>query len=102
MRSYMELIFIDGEDLARKTDMQAARSTNAATWAAFNSYRRFAVDIKEAQFLLDYYNSKGDLADTIAITADGFTALTGRTPETEAHYCKVDRTFWDEVQKAAA
>lgn len=95
MASFMELIFIDSEDLARKTGLARQGNTDAETWAEFQSYRRFDVDIKQAKFLLDYHNRKGDFSDTIALDAGGFTAITGQAPKTDAAYRKIDRDFWD-------
>jgi hypothetical protein len=96
--SYMEMIYLDGDD-ARQTNMRRAETTDAATWRAFNSYRRYAVDIKQATFLLDYHNRKGDLGDTIPIGDAGFTAITGSRPKSAADYRKIDRDFWDEVTR---
>lgn len=99
MRSYMELIYIDSEDLAQQTGLQRQASSDAETWAEFRSYRRFAVDIKQARFLLDYYNRKGDLSDTIPLSVRGFEVVTGQPAKTEAAYRKIDRDFWNEVRR---
>lgn len=96
--SFMEMIYIDDSGDARKTDMERACETAADTWAEFNSYRRFSVDIKQAKFLLDYHNRKGDLADTIALDVGGFAAITGRRPLSDAAYRKIDRDFWNVVR----
>lgn len=98
--SYMELIYIDIEGDARQTGLRRALDTDAATWAEFRSYRRHSVDIKQARFLLDYHNRKGDLGDTIAIDRDGFKAITGHAPKGDADYRKIDADFWNEVQAA--
>lgn len=101
-KSFMELIYIDSDDQACQTNLAYSADSNAATWAEFQRYRRYAVDIKVAKFLLDYHNGKGDLADTIAIDFEGFTAITGRHPKTEAEYRKIDNEFWQAVQTAQA
>lgn len=101
MPSFMELIFIDSEDLAQKTGLTRSLDSDAETWAEFQSYRRFGVEIEEAKFLLDYYNRKGDLADSIAIDANGFTEITGQAPKTDATYRKIDRDFWRAAQATA-
>lgn len=95
MPSFMELLFIDCENLARQTGLARSRDSNAETWREFQSYRRFEVDIKQAKFLLDYHNRKGDLAATIGLDAIGFTTITGQTPKTDAAYRKIDRDFWE-------
>lgn len=100
MASFMELIFIDGDN-ACQTNMRNEQASDAETWKAFRRARPFAVDIKKATFLLDYHNRKGDLADTIPIDDAGFFALTGQLPKTAAEYQKIDREFWDSVRSAA-
>lgn len=98
MSSRMEMIFIDSEDLARKTNVGAMMDTPAQTWAAFNAARRFAVEYKDAAFLLDYYNKRGDLADTIPVSREGFEAITGERPLTEADYVRIDEEYWAQAR----
>lgn len=93
-RSYIEIIYIDREDLARHTNLARSADTNAATRAEFNSYRRYGIGIKQARFVLDYYNRKGDLADTIPIDEAGFEAITGQTPKSDEDYCAIDAAYW--------
>jgi translation elongation factor P/translation initiation factor 5A len=88
--SRMEMIYIDCEGQARHTGVGAAMATNAATWAAFKSYRRMEVPKIRARFLLDYYNAKGDLADTILLDAAGFELISNEKAKTEAEYRKID------------
>lgn len=100
--SFIELIYIDNGNDARQTGLRRALETDAKTWAEFQSYRRHGVDIKKARFLIDYHNARGDLGSTIAIDADGFRAITGQDPKTDAEYCKIDADYWDEARSAIA
>jgi len=102
MPSYMELIFIDSDELARKTDMRSSRDTDADTWAAFRALRAYAVDIKKATFLIDYHKANNDIADTIAIDDTGFVIITGQKPKSEAAYRKIDADYWAAARSAAA
>lgn len=102
MQSYLEFIYIDSDGQACQTNLRTAGATNASTWAAFLSYRRYGVDITVARFLLDYHNAKGDLSDTIAVDADGFRAITGYEPKSDEAYRKIDTDFWNEVRSEAA
>lgn len=99
MKSYMQLIYIDSDGDARQTNMEAMRETDAETWAAFRSYRRFAVDFKDARFLLDYHKANGDLADTVALSIRGFEVVTGQPAKTDAAYRKIDRDYWRKARK---
>lgn len=99
--SYMELIYIDSDDDARKTGLTRSLDTDAATWAEFRRHEKHRVDYREASFLLDYHNRKGDLSHTIPISAKGFEAITGTPAKTDAEYRKLDETFWNEIRNAA-
>lgn len=99
-QSFMEMIYIASDHQARHTNLRLALGTNAATWAEFQRYRRFDVGSERATFLIDYYNVKGDLADTILIDNGGFTAITGQRPKAEADYDKIDDDYWAEARKA--
>ncbi len=98
MRSYIEIIYLDNNDQACKTDMEHVGATNAETWVEFRGLRRFEVDQKSARFLLDYHNAKGDLADTICIDVGGFVSITGAQPKSDAAYRRIDRAFWSAVR----
>lgn len=101
MQSFMELIFIDpADDNARQTNMRRAAATNAETWREFCGYRKHAVDIKTATFLLDYHNKKG-MVDTIALDNAGFRAITGQVPKPASAYRKIDTDHWKAARKAA-
>ena len=102
MQSYLEFIYIDSDGDACQTNLRTAARTNSATLTAFRSYKRWAVDIKAARFLLDYHNAKGDLSDTIPIDGDGFRAITGFEPKTDAEYRQIDIDFWNSVRSEAA
>jgi hypothetical protein len=97
--SHMQMIYIDSDGDARQTNVGAAAKTNAQTWATFNSHRRLAVPYDRARFLLDYYNAKGDLSDTIPLDATGFEAITNETAKTDAEYRKIDADYWVAARK---
>jgi hypothetical protein len=100
--SYMEMIYIDSDNLARHTNVRTAMDTNALTWAAFNRYRSYDVPPEKACFLLDYHNAKGDLGDTICLDATGFEAITGQKTKTDAEYRKIDDDYWAVARKEYA
>lgn len=99
--SRMEMIYVASDGYALKAGVGAAMETNAMTWAAFNSYRHLEAPKDRALilkgrplFLLDYYNAKGDLADTIRLDATGFEAISGEKIKAEAEYRKIDADYW--------
>lgn len=100
MMSYMTMIYIDDDGDARQTNVGAAMETNAETWAAFNRHRAAEVPKGSARFLLDYYNAKGDLADTIRLDAAAFETITGQKVKTDAEYRQIDETYWRDAREA--
>lgn len=101
-KSYMEMIYIDGQDQARKTGVGAMMETDEATWQDFRSRKGLAVPIKDARFLLDYYNRRGDLAATIPLSEEGFRAITGEPAKNEADYLETDRAYWSDLRAELA
>lgn len=97
-QSYMEMIYIDSDNHARMTNVRAAMGSNSETWAAFQSAKKHEVEAENAQFLLDYYNRNGDLAETICLSARGFSHISGERVLTDAEYREIDRAFWKEQE----
>ena len=97
MQSRMEMLYIDSHGQARKTNVGAIFDTNAETYAAFLSAKRLDVGCQKAEFLLDYYNRRGDLSDTIGITRESFMCITGEPVLSEAEYLKIDTDYWRDV-----
>ena len=96
--SYMEMIYIDSDNAARKTGVGCECETPAETWAAFRSAKALEVPINEASFLLDYHNRRGDLVDTIPLSRDGFEQITGERARSDAEYRTFDAEFWRGVK----
>jgi hypothetical protein len=96
--SRMEMIYIDSDRQARKTGVGAIMDTPEQTWSAFRSARRLEVPMEDAAFLLDYYNRKGDLSDTIAISREAYTRITGEPVLSEQEYREIDRAFWSDLR----
>lgn len=92
--SWMEMIYIDKENNARKTGVGAKMETQAKTWAAFNSARRLEVPSDKAEFLLDYYNRFGNLCDTILLSRAGFEEISREVAKSDDEYRKIDTEYW--------
>ena len=91
------MIYIDTDGNARKTGCGAAMDSNSETLAAFNSYRH--LNVGNPVFLLDYYNAKGNLSDTIGIASGDFPRITGEAVKSDEHYKKVDADFWRDARE---
>lgn len=95
MKSSMEMIYIDYANNAfLKTGIGAMMEDNAATWASFNAVRKYAVPTDKAEYMIDYHNRKGDLADTIPISKSAFESITGEKAKSAKQWRKVDAELW--------
>lgn len=99
MSAYMEMIYIDSKNQARKTRVGAEFDTDHLTFVAFQSTKRLAVPMETAQFILDYYDPNGDLVDSVPLSAAGFRFITKTEPLTEADYLRIDAEYWAEVRE---
>ena len=99
MQSRMETNYV-GNNKGYKTGVGAIFDTNADTYAAFLAAKPLDVGLKDPVFLLDYYNRKGELADTIGLSPEGFEQVTGEKALTEEQYCEIDRRYWDDARAA--
>lgn len=54
------------------------------------------LDEKDADFLMDLYDTRGDLVDTIFIDSATFTDLTGMEPDIN-RFEKYDTAYWNKV-----
>lgn len=100
--SRMEMIYIDSDNQGRKTGIGAIFETPAETWAAFLSAKRLAVPIEKAEFILDYYNRKGDLADSIPLNRESYEFITRAKALSEAQYRDIDAAFWRDLRTELA
>lgn len=102
MGSYMEMLYIGKRDHALKTGVGAAMESDLETWAAFRSAKRIGVPIKDAEYLLDYYNRQGDLSETIGLTREGYERISGEIAKSEAEYQGIDAAFWADAGRVRA
>ena len=95
MQSRMEMIYIDSDGHARQTGVGAIFDSNAETFAAFRSAKPRDIGSERAEFLLDYYNRRGDLSDTIGITRVDFERISGMRALSDAEYRAIDAAHWN-------
>lgn len=101
-RSYMQMIYIDSDGNGRQTNTTTALETNEKTWKLFLSYAQFETDKEGNRFVLDYYNSRDQLSQTICLDDSGFTAITGQQPKTDLEYREIDEAYWAEARASYA
>ena len=96
MDTYMEIFDIRTGDV-RKTGIGAMFETEEDTIAAFESARR--LDDRSGQFLLDLY-VKEDLIDTIGLTEQAVTQISGETVQSAEVYTQYDIDYWERIVKS--
>lgn len=101
IRSEMEMIYVCKGPNAYKTGIGAIFDTNAATFDAFKSAKKIGVPLQDAEFLLDYYNRRGELSDTVGLSRSGFEYITGEKAKSESEYAEVDREHWAKLATGA-
>ena len=97
--SFLEIIYLDNDDNARKTDVVAEFDTDEEALEEFNSWRYLSVAKGKARFMLDYYNADGDLTDTLYLDEYGFRTVTGKPVLADSEYQKIDIDFWNQARK---
>ena len=87
---YMTMIFIDSNNHARLTDVGAEFESDAATVAAFESARSLDIGVEKADFILDLCADNDDIIDSIAVSAESYTEITGEPVLSEDEYIAID------------
>lgn len=88
--TYLEIIDTRTGD-AKHTGIGAMFQTEQLTRDAFESARPFHVE--KGDFLLDLHIN-GDLIDTIELTAEGVTQVSGVVPGSPEYYAEYDLQQW--------
>lgn len=70
------------------------------TLSYFENLRKISMDTKIAPFFVDIKDN-GDISDTIGISNEVFTKITGQEVKEPEYYEKADRSFWEDIEKIA-
>lgn len=95
MGRYMEAIYLGSSGDGYKAGVSAEFATDTDTTEAFESARCHDIDINEAEFIIDLHEDNGDIVDTIGVSAESYTQITGEPALTEAEYKDIDRGYWN-------
>ena len=87
---FLDTTYLNGKGVGYKTCIGAQAETDELTTGLFESARIHATDADTATFLLHLNEDNGDVVETIPLSAEGFTAITGQTVLTEEEYIKRD------------
>lgn len=101
---YIEAIFHDrAGDALLRTGVGAAGKDEAETRALFEAARRFGLggDDPEGVFLLDLHSDDDSLLDTLCISRDAYTMITGHDVLTVEEYERTDREYYGVLDPAA-
>ena len=105
MKPHLEFIYTtaDGKYAYKTSDdgMIFQGDTYAATLSLWNAAQRFAMDARMLKgqpcMMLDFYNSRGDIKNTIFLSLQGYQDLTGKKALTRAEYKALDKRYWARV-----
>jgi len=70
------------------------------TLAYFENLRKISMDTNTAPFFVDLRDN-GDIEDTLGISNEVFTRITGQEVQEPVFYEKADRDFWHYIEKLA-
>lgn len=91
-RARLEMVDVRGDE-PRLTGHGAIFDTDAETLAAFHNAKPLEVPKERGEFVIDNYDTNGDLVDSILIDAAGFTAVLGESPREPEYYALYDQTY---------
>lgn len=97
---YLEITYLGNGDTEKRTDKGAGFNTMIEARESFDGAKAYEESTKTAAFFLNMRNHDGDIIETIGITGDGFTALTGEQPKSEAYYINLNKNYWKNFEIA--
>ena len=100
MARYMEMMFIDSRNNARLTGVGAEFKSDADTTKEFEQLRCHDIGIDAGAFILDLCEESGEIVDSIAVSAESFSEITGENVLSEVEYIAYDERYWRD-EKAA-
>ena len=82
------------DNICFKTGVGAIGATDSETQHLFESAKKKNCDSNFANFVFDLHDDHGDIVDTIFLTAEDYTAITGENAMSREEYEKIDSDFW--------
>lgn len=95
---YMKAIFVNENGDGYQTGVGADFGSEQATKEAFDSLKPEAMDGSDAPFIIDLWDSNGDLLESIGISAELYTQVTGEPVLSEEEYQKIDADYWAKAE----
>lgn len=94
MGKYLETEYLGTGNQGMKTLVGAEFDTDEEAVAAFESARSRGGSIKTAPFILDLREENGDIIDTIGISAETYSHITGEPVLSAEEYKEIDTKYW--------
>jgi len=91
---YMTAIYLGKGNDGYQTDIAAAFETPAATKEAFESLRKVEVSTDKAPFLIDLKTDDGDIIDSIGVSEETYSSVTGQPVYSKTVYKQIDKDYW--------
>lgn len=99
---YMTAIFLGSGNDGFQTGIGCECDTTKETLSYFESLRKQSEDISTAAFIIDLKNQDGEILDSIGVSADTYSTVSGQPAFSEAVYRQIDADIWAEARKSCA
>lgn len=90
---FMKAIYLGKGDHGLQTGVVAEFESAEETKASFEQIKPHAEDIKTAAFLIDLHDDDG-IIDTVAVSEETYSLVTGELVLSEAEYRQIDDNYW--------
>ena len=91
---YMKALYLGTSGDGLQTGVGAGFKTKKEALGAFRELKKQEVDLKEAPFLVDLVGDDGDIVDTVGISEETYSLVTGQPVFSKEVYEQIDRDFW--------
>ena len=91
---YLETLYLGDSGTGCKTLIGAEFSSDAETVAAFERAKKSQIDVSVAPFLLDLKEDNGDIIDTIGLSDEMYTRITGEPVLSAEEYQEINTNWW--------
>ncbi len=97
---YMKAIYLGAGDDGYQTGVGAEFDTPEETKAAFDALKPRSIDVSKAPFLIDLWDEEKGILDSIGVSEELYTEVTGQQVYSAEVYKQIDRDYWSQAESA--
>ena len=91
---YMRAIYLGTGNDGLQTGVGAEFETPEETMAAFDSIKQRSIPISDAPFLIDLWDEEQGIIESIGVSEELYTEVTGQPVHSRAVYSQIDSDYW--------